>query len=62
MIVYQVWIVSDSCDIMVEEWGDEVFLQEKDAEDYILHQGLLDRGYSDVYVRPLTVHESSFKK
>jgi len=56
MTIYQVWIVSWACDIAASEWGDEYFLLEEKAESYILSEGLLDRGYQDVYVKQIKVN------
>lgn len=56
LIIYQVWIVSWSCEIHASEWGDEYFTTKIGAENYILDKGLLDMGYEDVSVREIKVN------
>jgi hypothetical protein len=56
LIIYQVWIVSWSCDINASEWGDKYFTTKTKAEDYILDKGLLDMGYESVDVIEIEVN------
>ena len=50
--IYAVEITTYSCDIMWDGYIDSYWTTEEKAEDYILKEGLLDKGFSSVEIVP----------
>ena len=57
MKVYAVEICTFSCDIMGESYIKAYFSTERKAEDFILREGLLDKGFAFVDVVPIEIDE-----
>lgn len=55
MVIYAVKIVIFSSDCYGEDYIESYHSTKDKAETHILEQGLLDKGYEDVYVQEINV-------